>query len=39
MQLLDRKIDTYLIGWNGAFYTFPYFLAFLLKRFLVENKC
>lgn len=26
------------IGWNGAFYTFPYFLAFLLKRFLVENK-
>jgi predicted AAA+ superfamily ATPase len=26
------------IGWNGVFYTFPYFLAFLLKRFLVENK-
>ena len=26
------------IGWNGAFYTFPYFLAFLLKRFLAENK-
>lgn len=22
------------IGWNGMFYTFPYFLAFLLKRFL-----
>lgn len=22
------------IGWNGTFYTFPYFLAFLLKRFL-----
>ena len=22
------------IGWNGYFYTFPYFLAFLLKRFL-----
>lgn len=26
------------IGWNGLFYTFPYFLAFLLKRFLKENK-
>ena len=26
------------IGWNGQFYTFPYFLAFLLKRFLKENK-
>ena len=26
------------IGWNGAFYTFPYFLAFFLKRFLAENK-
>ena len=22
------------IGFNGAFYTFPYFLTFLLKRFL-----
>ena len=22
------------IGWGGKFYTFPYFLAFLLKRFL-----
>lgn len=22
------------IGFNGEFYTFPYFLAFLLKRFL-----
>ena len=22
------------IGWNGQFYTFPYFLTFLLKRFL-----
>ena len=22
------------IGFNGKFYTFPYFLAFLLKRFL-----
>lgn len=26
------------IGWNGKFYTFPYFLAFLLKRFLKENQ-
>lgn len=25
------------IGWNGQFFTFPYFLAFLLKRFLKEN--
>lgn len=24
------------IGWCGKFYTFPYFLAFLLKRFLKE---
>ena len=24
------------IGWNGSFYTFPYFLAFLLKRFLSD---
>ena len=26
------------IGWNGRFYTFPYFLAFLLKRFLQDPK-
>ena len=26
------------IGWNGQFYTFPYFLAFLLKRFLMEKN-
>ena len=25
------------LGWNGSFYTFPYFLAFLLKRFLKEK--
>ncbi len=25
------------IGWNGEFYTFPYFLAFLIKRFLKER--
>jgi hypothetical protein len=26
------------IGFNGRFYTFPYFLAFLLKRFVAERK-
>lgn len=26
------------IGFNGKFYTFPYFLTFLLKRFLKEIK-
>ena len=26
------------IGYNGKFYTFPYFLTFLLKRFLSEFK-
>ena len=26
------------IGWNRQFYTFPYFLTFLLKRFLKERK-
>ena len=26
------------IGFNGKFYTFPYFLAFLLKRFLADRK-
>ena len=25
------------IGFNGAFYTFPYFLTFLLKRFIIER--
>jgi hypothetical protein len=25
------------VGWGGKFYTFPYFLAFLLKRFLKEG--
>ena len=25
------------VGFNGQFYTFPYFLAFLLKRFLRER--
>ena len=26
------------IGFNGKFYTFPYFMTFLLKRFLKEKK-
>lgn len=26
------------IGFNGKFYTFPYFMTFLLKRFLEEKK-
>lgn len=26
------------IGWNGQFYTFPYFLTFLLRRFLKDNR-
>ncbi len=26
------------IGWNGQFYTFPYFLTFLIKRFLKDNR-
>ena len=26
------------IGYNGKFYTFPYFLTFLLKRFVAERK-
>lgn len=26
------------IGFNGKFYTFPYFLTFLFKRFLKNNK-
>ena len=26
------------IGWNGQFYTFPYFLTFLLKRFLKDRS-
>ena len=26
------------VGFNGKFYTFPYFLTFLLKRFVSERK-
>ena len=31
------KLGNKNIGWNGKFYTFPYFLTFLLKRFLRER--
>lgn len=26
------------IGFNGKFFTFPYFLTFLLKRFVAETR-
>lgn len=26
------------IGFNGKFYTFPYFMIFLLKRYMKETK-
>ena len=26
------------IGFNGKFYTFPYFMIFLLKRFVAERR-
>ena len=32
------KLANRNIGFNGKFYTFPYFLGFLIKRFLRENK-
>lgn len=32
------KLANNNIGFNGKFYTFPYFLAFLLKRYLSEKK-
>ena len=31
------KLANKNIGFNGKFYTFPYFLTFLLRRFLKEN--
>ena len=31
------KLGQKNIGFNGRFYTFPYFLAFFLKRFLKEK--
>lgn len=33
IKLAERNI-----GFNGVFYTFPYFMTFLLKRFLKENN-
>ena len=33
------KLANRNIGFNGKFYTFPYFLGFLLKRFLKEKDC
>lgn len=32
------KLCSKNIGFNGKFYTFPYFLTFLLKRFLKEKQ-
>ena len=32
------KLANRNIGFNGKFYTIPYFLAFMLKRFLSEKK-
>ena len=32
------KLGDKNIGYNGQFYTFPYFLTFLLRRFLSENS-
>ena len=32
------KLGNKNIGFNGLFYTFPYFCAFLLKRFVYECK-
>lgn len=32
------KLANRNIGFNGKFYTFPYFLGFMLKRFLKENE-
>lgn len=32
------KLANKNIGFNGSFYTFPYFLTFLLKRYLKERK-
>lgn len=32
------KLGNKNIGFNGKFYTFPYFLTFMLKRFLRERN-
>ena len=33
IKLCNKNID-----FNGKFYIFPYFMTFLLKRYLKENK-
>ena len=35
--LYGIKLCAKNIGFNGRFYTFPYFLTFLLKRYIMEN--
>lgn len=35
--MMKRKIDLYLQAWKRDSYTFPYFCAFLLKRWLNEK--
>ena len=32
------KLGLKNIGYNGKFYTFPYFLTFLLRRFLADRR-
>lgn len=32
IKLCDRNV-----GFNGSFYTFPYFCAFMLRRYLMER--
>jgi predicted AAA+ superfamily ATPase len=32
------KLGRKNIGWNGKFYTFPYFLTFMLKKWLKEKQ-
>lgn len=32
------KLGNKNIGFNGKFYTFPYFMTFLLKRFLKDKN-
>ena len=34
----DIKLCNKNIGFNGKFYTFPYFLTFLLKKYLSEKE-
>mgnify|MGYP006864410599 CR=1 FL=1 len=37
-EQMMKKFGYKNIGFNGKFYTFPYFLAFLLKRFIAERN-